>query len=42
VGGDFQNDVRVALDHRGLFLAGMCGGSQRVRASGAGRAAREG
>ncbi len=22
VGGDFQDDVRVALDHRGLFLGG--------------------
>ncbi|KRE50731.1 hypothetical protein ASG92_26460 [Arthrobacter sp. Soil736] len=24
VGGDFQDDVRVAFDHRGLFLVGMC------------------
>src|SRR5688500_8211382 len=36
VGGDFQDDVRMALDHGGLFLVGMCRGSRWAQASGPG------
>jgi hypothetical protein len=36
VGGDFQNEVRVALDHRDLFLGGIRRDSRRAPTSGPG------